>query len=116
MRSCLCLLALFTTTALGSWQYYLEEESDSCDDEDFVFDEEGCLHCQVEGNEEGSIAVNKRGRRTGENSVLKPRWTSTLQYFFIASKAICGSTRSLSLSLLALKTSLALLIMTFVFA
>ena len=84
MRSCLlCLLALFTTTALGSWQYHLEEESDSCDDEDFVFDEEGCLHCQVEGNEEARIAVSKRGRRTGENSVLKPRWTSTLHYFFL---------------------------------
>jgi len=38
MHSCLlCLLALFTTTALGSWQYHLEEEIDSCDDEDFVF-------------------------------------------------------------------------------
>ena len=78
MRCCLCLLlALFFTTALGSQYYQGEEESDSCNDEDFVIDEgEGCLDCQIEGNEEASIAVSKRssGRRAGENAVLKPRW------------------------------------------
>ena len=82
MRCCLCLfLAIFTTNALGSLQYYQGEgESDSCDDEDFVYEEEeegGCLDCQVEGDEEASIAVSKRssGRREAENAVLKTRWT-----------------------------------------
>merc|ERR1712130_419731 len=72
MRSCLCLLlALLTTTALGSWQYHLGEESDSCDDEDFLFDEE-----EIEEKEESSIArVSKRGKSWGENTILKPRWT-----------------------------------------
>merc|ERR1712130_748541 len=79
MRSCLCLLlALLTTTALGSWQYHLEEESDSCDEEDFLFDEEeeGCLDREIEEKEESSIArVSKRGKSWGENTILKPRWT-----------------------------------------
>merc|ERR1712130_1063287 len=89
MRSCLCLLlALLTTTALGSWQYHLEEESDSCDEEDFLFDEEeeGCLDREIEEKEESSIAstararssiarVSKRGKSWGENTTLKPRWT-----------------------------------------
>ena len=81
MRCCLCLfLAIFTTNALGSLQYYQGEgESASCNDEDFVYDEEeeegGCLGCQVEEDEEGSIAVSKRssGSRAAENAVLKTR-------------------------------------------
>ena len=85
MHSCLCLLlALLTTTALGSWQYHLEEESDSCDDEDFLFDEEeeGCLDCEIEEKEESSIArVSKRGKSWGENTILKPRWNSTIPFF-----------------------------------
>ena len=76
MRCCLCLLlALLTTTALGS-QYY-QEEKGNYDEEDFAYDEdEGCLDCQIEGNEEASLAVSKRssGRRAAENAVLKPRW------------------------------------------
>merc|ERR1711971_273499 len=79
MRCCLCLiLALLTTTALGSQYMKEEEKGNSYDDEDFVYDEdEGCLDCQIEGNEEASLAVSKRspGRRAGENAVLKPRWS-----------------------------------------
>ena len=76
MRHCLlCLLALVTTTTLGS-KYYQAESDFYNKEEDFSSEESGpCLDCQIVGEVDEGLQVRKRSSRGrfNENTVLKSR-------------------------------------------
>ena len=76
MRHCLlCLLALVTTTTLGS-KYYQAESDYYNEEEDFSYEESGpCLDCHIVGEADEGLQVRKRSSRGrfNENAVLKSR-------------------------------------------